>query len=138
MVRALSHSPCSRYAARTVFHKVVPVTLILASSSAIRRDMLAAAGVSFEVLASDIDESPLKATLAGDKVAAALAAAKALNVNAARPHDWVIGSDSVVRVDGRSFDKPRSRDEAAEHLRFFSGRTMLLTSAVALAKEREA
>src|SRR5437868_2876394 len=138
MVRALSHSPCSRYAARTVFHKVVPVTLILASSSAIRRDMLAAAGVSFEVLPSDVDDSALKVTLRGDQVAAALAAAKALNVSAARAGDWVIGSDSVVRVDGRSFDKARSRNEAAEHLRFFSGKAMLLTSAVALAKDGKA
>ena len=114
------------------------MTLILASSSAIRRDMLAAAGVSFEVLPSDVDESALKVTLRGDQVAAALAAAKALNVSAARPGDWVIGSDSVVRVDGRSFDKARSRNEAAEHLRFFSGKAMLLTSAVALAKDGKA
>jgi septum formation protein len=34
----------------------------------------------------------------------------------------VIGSDSVVSVGGRLFDKPRDRDEAAEHLRFFSGK----------------
>jgi septum formation protein len=46
----------------------------------------------------------------------------------------VIGSDSVVSVGGRLFGKPRDRDEAAEHLRFFSGKTMLLTSAVALAR----
>ena len=46
----------------------------------------------------------------------------------------MIGSDSVVSVDGRLFDKPRDRDEAAEHLRFFSGKPMQLTSAVALAR----
>ena len=49
--------------------------------------------------------------------------------------DWVIGSDSVVTIDGWSFSKPRDRDEAAEHLRSFSGRTMLLSSAVALANQ---
>ena len=48
----------------------------------------------------------------------------------------MIGSDSVVSVGGRLFDKPRDRDEAAEHLRFFSGKTMLLTSAVALGARR--
>jgi septum formation protein len=47
----------------------------------------------------------------------------------------VIGSDSVAAVEGRLFDKPRSRDEAAEHLRIFSGRSMELTSAVALARD---
>ena len=45
----------------------------------------------------------------------------------------MIGSDSVVSVEGRLFDKPADRQQAAEHLRFFSGRTMELTSAVALA-----
>jgi septum formation protein len=46
----------------------------------------------------------------------------------------VIGSDSVISVDGRLFDKPKDRAEATEHLRFFSGRAMVLTSAVALAR----
>jgi septum formation protein len=45
----------------------------------------------------------------------------------------VIGSDSLVSVHGRRFDKPAGRETAAEHLRFFSGKTMLLTSAVVLA-----
>ena len=68
------------------------------------------------------------------EIAATLAAAKACSVEG---EDWVIGSDSVVSVGGRLFDKPRDRDEAAEHLRFFSGKTMLLTSAVALARGGE-
>jgi septum formation protein len=45
----------------------------------------------------------------------------------------VIGSDSVVSVDGEIFDKPRDRADAVEHLKIFSGRSMSLTSAVALA-----
>jgi septum formation protein len=49
------------------------------------------------------------------------------------PGEWVIGSDSVVSSGGRLFSKPRDRSEAADHLRFFSGKTMELTSAVALA-----
>ena len=48
---------------------------------------------------------------------------------------WVIGSDSVASVGSRRFDKPADRAEAAEHLRFFSGRTIALTSAAALAVE---
>ena len=51
------------------------------------------------------------------------------------PDDWVIGSDSTVTVDGARYSKPRDRDEAAAHLRAFSGRTMLLSSAVALARQ---
>jgi len=108
------------------------LALILASGSPIRRQMLAAAGVAFEVIAPGIDESAIKA---GDDepaaIALGLAEAKARAIDAP---SWIIGSDSVVSVDGRRFDKPADRDQAAEHLRFFSGKTMVLTSAVALAK----
>jgi septum formation protein len=96
--------------------------------------MLRAAGVEFETAAPNVNESEHKARVSGADLAAELAAAKALSVSRERPNDWIIGSDSVVSVDGRTFDKPSSRDSASEHLRCFSGRRMLLTSAVALAR----
>jgi septum formation protein len=112
------------------------MTLILASSSPIRRAMLDAAGVGYRAVAADVDEAAVKAVLHDQRqIAAQLAAAKALAVsNASAPGDWVIGSDSVVTVEGRLFNKPADCEEAAEHLRFFSGRLMELTSAVALAR----
>ncbi len=111
------------------------MTLILASSSTIRRAMLDAAGVEYEAIPPRIDESAIKAALrSGQEIAANLAEAKALDVSAAYPDDWVIGSDSMVSVEDRLFDKPGSREAAAEHLRFFSGKEMVLTSAVALAR----
>ena len=111
------------------------LALILASTSAIRRHMLAAAGVEFEAVPSNVDEAAIKATTTDPRdIASDLAAAKAQAVSERRADDWIIGSDSVVAVDGRIFAKPRDRDEAAEHLRFFSGKPMLLTSAVALAQ----
>jgi septum formation protein len=116
----------------------LPVPLILASSSSIRRDMLRAAGVEFEIVPSSVDESAAKARFStANDIAGELGAAKALAVSRARPGDWVIGSDSVISVAGRIFDKPRDRDEAVDHLRFFSGKPMTLTSAVALAKGGE-
>jgi septum formation protein len=93
--------------------------------------MLAAAGVEFEVVPSNVDERGVKAV--DVDVARELAAAKAINVSGKHPQAWVIGSDSVVSVGDRLFNKPSYREEAAEHLRFFSGKPMLLTSAVALA-----
>ncbi len=109
--------------------------LVLASSSLIRRTMLDAAGVLHDALAPGIDEAALKAELQGpDETALELAKAKAKDVSRSRPDDWVIGSDSVVSVDGRMFDKPVNRDQAVEHLRFFSGKAMKLVSAVALAR----
>jgi septum formation protein len=93
--------------------------------------MLNAAGVHYEPLKPNVDEDAVKGRLNdAAQIALELASAKACSVGG---ENWVIGSDSVVSAGGRLFDKPRDRDEAAEHLRFFSGKTMLLTSAVALA-----
>ena len=110
--------------------------IVLASKSASRQTMLAAAGVPFAARPADVDERAIEAGLATAdpaQVALALAEAKALAVPA--PQQWVLGSDSLVVVDGRRFDKPRDRAEAAEHLRFFSGKTMALHSAAALARD---
>lgn len=112
------------------------MALVLASSSAIRRAMLEQAGLTFAVLPSDVDEAAERSERNDPgALALALAEAKAIEVSRNRPGDWVIGSDSIVSVDGRIFAKPRDRDEAAEHLHFFSGRAMELTSAVALARD---
>jgi nucleoside triphosphate pyrophosphatase len=106
--------------------------LLLASTSPIRRQLLDAAGVAYQAVAPNVDEAEIKARLTDrGAIAGELAAAKALSVSS---QEWVIGSDSVVSVGGQLFDKPRDRAEAAEHLRFFSGKTMVLTSAVALAR----
>ena len=109
--------------------------IVLASNSASRKAMLEAAGVAFEARAADIDERALEAEMEGAEpaeIAQALAAAKAAAISADRV---VLGSDSLVEVDGRRFDKPQSREQAAEHLRFFSGKVMTLHSAAALAKD---
>jgi septum formation protein len=110
--------------------------LILASSSAIRRAMLDQAGVAYEVVPPDLDETGIQTAHEGQdfELALALAEAKAAQVSARRGDDWVIGGDSVISVEGCRFGKPGGRDEAAEHLRFFSGRAMRLVSAVALAR----
>ena len=98
--------------------------------------MLDAAGVEHEVVEPELDEKETKAQLTDPvEIATELAKAKALSVTSQATGDWVIGSDSVVCVAGRLFDKPRGREEAAEHLRFFSGKRMELTSAVALARD---
>ena len=111
------------------------MTLVLASSSPIRRAMLEAAGIGHEVLPPSIDERAIKSRLSRPgEIALELADAKAIEVSKGRADDWVIGSDSIVSIEGRLFDKPADRGQAAEHLRFFSGKAMELTSAVALAR----
>lgn len=110
--------------------------LILASTSPIRGTLLANAGILYAAEAPGIDEATVKAGFDGDDAALtiALAEAKALAVSARHGDALVIGSDSLVSVEGRRFNKPAGRETAAEHLRFFSGRTMVLTSAVVLAQ----
>ena len=105
--------------------------IVLASNSASRKAMLEAAGVAFTAQAADIDERALEAEMESAEPAE-IAEAKAAAV---RANGLVLGSDSLVEVDGRRFDKPQSRDQAAEHLRFFSGKVMTLHSAAALARE---
>ena len=113
--------------------------LMLASGSASRKAMLEAAGVRFEIEAPNVDERALEREMEGsepEEIAQALSAAKAAAVSALHPGIPVLGSDSLVEVDGRRFDKPASREQAAEHLRFFSGKSMTLHSAAALALDR--
>lgn len=113
--------------------------IVLASKSASRRSMLGAAGVEFDVRPANVDERALEAcldTVGPGAVSLALAEAKALSVDGGGL--LVLGSDSVVSVDGQRFSKPASRAQAAEHLRFFSGRTMHLHSAAALARDGQA
>lgn len=94
--------------------------------------MLDAAGVVYEAVRPGVDEAEVKARLSEPaQIAAELAAAKAMRVGG---DHWAIGSDSVVSVENRLFDKPRNRAEAATHLQYFSGKPMQLTSAVALAR----
>jgi septum formation protein len=112
--------------------------LILASKSASRRAMLDAAGVAYDSIPADIDERAVEAGLEGTApadVAEALAVAKAAAVAALHPEALVLGSDSLVVAEGRRFDKPRTAEEAAEHLRFFSGKVMELHSAAALVRD---
>lgn len=111
--------------------------IVLASRSSSRKAMLEAAGVVFEAVPAAVDERALEAEMGeapAGQVALALAEAKALAAaKAVGDSRLVLGSDSLVVVGGARFDKPRDREEAAEHLRHFSGRMMQLHSAAAIA-----
>lgn len=113
--------------------------LILASQSASRRAMLDAAGVPHEARPAHVDEAGVKGALLAEgqsprAIADALAELKALKISRSDPGALVIGSDSIVAIDGRLYDKPDSREDAARHLTQFSGREMQLVSAVVAAE----
>ena len=106
--------------------------LILASGSAVRARLLQNAGLTFDVVASSVDENDIKnaqsdATV--EDLAMILARAKAAEVAAKYPDALTIGADQILECDGRRFDKPKDRAEAASHLRAFRGRPHRLITA---------
>jgi septum formation protein len=116
------------------------MTLILASRSASRRAMLDAAGVAYQSVPADIDEPAMTKAMRQSgqgprAIARALAEAKALAIARYYPDRWVIGSDSMVSVGGKLFDKPISREDAAAHLRRFSQQVIVLDSSVVLVRD---
>jgi septum formation protein len=98
--------------------------LILASGSESRRQILSAAGVAFTVERPRVDESAIKAKCASAEpkdIAAALAAAKAMDVSAREPDALVLGADQMLVCGGRVFDKAETLAQAREILRTLKG-----------------
>jgi septum formation protein len=111
--------------------------IVLASGSPRRRELLAAMGVAFEVLTSDVDEtvdgydgpadfalrlSRRKAQVVADRLSADRAIGGAL----------VIGGDTVVELDGQIFGKPADEAAAVLTLRRLSGRAHRVVTGLAV------
>jgi septum formation protein len=105
--------------------------LVLASGSARRADLLRAAGIPFEAVAADVDESH-QAGEPADRYVRRLAEAKAERVATSRPGRLVLGADTTVVVDGDVLGKPDDADDAARMLRRLSGRSHLVITGVCL------
>ena len=106
--------------------------VILASQSPRRRELLALVGISHEVRPADIDES----YLAGEhprEHAERLAREKAATIAAGEPDAVIIGSDTIVVVDGDVLGKPADEAEAVRMLERLSGRAHTVVTAVAVA-----
>jgi len=104
--------------------------LLLASASPRRREMLERVGVTLEVRAADIDETPR----AGEQPAAYVARIAHEKARAVkrRPGQWVLAADTTVTVDGRILGKAESDDEAAGMLRALSGCVHQVITAVTI------
>ena len=94
-------------------------TLVLASTSAYRRELLTRLGLPFEVQAPGVEEWPVAGELPMDR-ALRLALEKALAVAARQPQALVIGSDQVAACQGRVLDKPGDAARAFSQLAFLS------------------
>ena len=98
------------------------MTLILASASPRRRDLLAQIGIEPSVFdAADIDETPLKGELPSPH-ALRLARGKAETVAARWPHSFVLAADTVVACGRRILPKAETSAQAKECLKLLSGR----------------
>ena len=106
--------------------------IILASASPRRRELLAQAGFEFEVITSDVDEvvDPL---LTPEMLVMSLAKQKAQAVAVNYSHFVVIGSDTVVVLDGRVLGKPKDEADAVQMLESLSGRTHEVYTGVCIA-----
>jgi septum formation protein len=107
------------------------MNLILASRSPRRAELLAAAGISFEVVAADIDETP-RAGEGPEAYVERLAIEKARAVLALRPTSAVLGADTTVVIDGLILGKPADAAEAGEMLNRLRGRVHDVFTGVAL------
>jgi septum formation protein len=105
--------------------------LVLASASPRRQELLRAAGISFVVQPADVDETTLP-NESPSECAERLAQQKALRVWNERPHDLVLGADTVVVVDRAILGKPTDAGDAARMLRLLRGRDHQVITGVCL------
>lgn len=95
------------------------VTLVLASGSPRRRELLDRCGIAFVVRPPDIDESVAEGE-GPEGYVRRLSIEKATAV--ARPGEVVVAADTTVEIDGRILEKPADADDADRMLRLLSGR----------------
>ena len=106
-------------------------SLILASSSKYRQQLLARLGLPFESIAPDIDESPLPDE-SPETLVKRLAIEKAEIVSQSHHQALVIGSDQLAVFDGQIIGKPGNLDKAIQQLKNFSGKQIGFLTSVAL------
>lgn len=105
-------------------------TLVLASSSPRRRDILASLGLQFEIRNASVDEQRLDGEPATDMVLR-LARAKALSIPP-KPGEIVLGADTAVVLGEEIFGKPDDIRDAMRMLERLAGRTHKVLTGVAL------
>ena len=105
--------------------------LILASSSPRRREILALLGLPFETIAPDFEET-LSSHCPAEAEVLDFALGKAQSVAKNNPGGIVIGSDTMILIDGDKIGKPNGVENARQILRLLSGRSHRILTSVAL------
>jgi septum formation protein len=105
--------------------------IVLASASPRRTELMELAGISFEVVPADIDETALSGEMPEEHVLR-LAREKASAAAGRAVGRYFIGADTVVVLEGRIMGKPADESEAAEMLRLLSGRSHSVLTGIAV------
>lgn len=108
--------------------------LILASTSPRRRELLALLGIPFEIVAPDFEELP-RAGLSPKQQVEHFAREKARSIAITRPDDLVLGSDTVIELDGQMLGKPADLAYARVMLTRLAGRPHYVHTAVVLCRQ---
>src|SRR5688572_5492267 len=108
-------------------------TLILASTSPRRQNLLREAGYAFTVVPPGVDEDDFPYTLLPSELAVFLARVKARSVAERYPDHVVLAADTVVAFGDRILGKPEDADEARRMLQLLSGTTHIVVTGVAVA-----
>ena len=114
-------------------------SIILASKSKVREEILKKNGVECIIKPSNVDEEPVKKSLLGigatpEIVSKNLAELKANKVSSNLYDELVLGADSVIDLNGELISKPSSREEAMNILRKLNGKSHYLISSVCISK----
>lgn len=115
-------------------------SLILASGSSIRQQMLKSVGLAFSVVPSGVEEDDIKHAMKGQPIptlAAALADAKTLAVSRQHPGAYTLGADQICVLQGTPLSKPGSYEKAEAQLAQLCGKTHEQHCAMTLAKGEE-
>ena len=115
------------------------VSLILASKSKVRRQILIKHNVANKVVPSNVDEDMVKTSLLNEGaspeiISKNLAELKSNKVSQNNHDSLVLGADSVIDLNGELISKPESRDEALKILKKLNGKKHFLISSVCISK----
>ena len=113
--------------------------IVLASKSGVRKDILKKNNIEFEIEHSNVDEDQAKESLIDTGadpflISKNLAELKSVKVSLKRPDEIVLGADSVVSLNNKLINKPKSREEALKILKMLNNSTHHLISSICISK----
>ena len=113
--------------------------MILASKSGVRKKILDDNNIDCEVIVSNVDEDEVKASLISEGadplvISKNLAEIKSIKVSNKNPNRIVLGADSVISLNNKLINKPKSRDEALNILKKLNNSKHYLISSVCISR----